>query len=383
MTGSEMQTDIVSAGRRSCGVCLCITKWIPVVFIVAVVAWSYYAYVVELCIITVQSYAEKVVYLMLYHIVLVLFLWAYYQTVMTPMRRVPKQFRLSAADLERFDSTEDNNLQIQILDTHAADGCLPVYNRTMSGTLRYCERCHLVKPDRCHHCSVCGECVLKMDHHCPWVNNCIGFANYKFFVLFLGYAFLYCVYVGLTTLQYFIVFWKVTTLPISAAQDGLQGMARFHILFLFFVAAMFGVSLISLLGYHCYLVMRNQSTLETFRPPIFESGPDKRGFHMGRFNNFCEVFGDVRIKWFLPVFSSLGDGVSFPQRHIDLDSDGLLGRQRWQEQQPAEQLRWQQPPGQLLTESDSEEDILVSYTGVGSAGAGARLLSPDVRLTVE
>ena len=50
---------------------------------------------------------------------------------------------------------------------------------------------------------------------------------------------------------------------------------------------------------------------ETFRPPIFESGPDKRGFHMGRYNNFCEVFGDSKIKWFLPVFSrcgAVGDG---------------------------------------------------------------------------
>lgn len=36
---------------------------------------------------------------------------------------------------------------------------------------RLCRRCKAYKPARAHHCSVCRRCVIKMDHHCPWVNN--------------------------------------------------------------------------------------------------------------------------------------------------------------------------------------------------------------------
>ena len=47
------------------------------------------------------------------------------------------------------------------------------------------------------------------------VNNCVAFQNYKFFILFLGYAVLYCLYVALSTLKYFLLYW-------SSEDQGLQ-----------------------------------------------------------------------------------------------------------------------------------------------------------------
>lgn len=55
---------------------------------------------------------------------------------------------------------------------------------------RTCTKCDCVKPPRAHHCSICGKCVLAMDHHCPWMNNCIGLYNMKAFLLFNFYTML-------------------------------------------------------------------------------------------------------------------------------------------------------------------------------------------------
>lgn len=102
----------------------------------------------------------------------------------------------------------NEDMQRSILENFSKD--LPNTNYTLNGAARYCEKCRHIKPDRAHHCSVCGECVLKMDHHCPWINNCVCFTNYKFFILFLGYSLVYCIYIALTSLQYFILFWKAS-----------------------------------------------------------------------------------------------------------------------------------------------------------------------------
>ena len=51
-----------------------------------------------------------------------------------------------------------------------------------------------VRPPRCHHCSVCDACILQYDHHCIWLNNCIGYNNARHFILLLGFISMGCYY---------------------------------------------------------------------------------------------------------------------------------------------------------------------------------------------
>mmetsp|Transcript_14619 Transcript_14619/g.27443 ORF Transcript_14619/g.27443 Transcript_14619/m.27443 type:complete len:338 (+) Transcript_14619:52-1065(+) len=58
----------------------------------------------------------------------------------------------------------------------------------------WCTTCDTFRPSGAHHCKTCGRCVLEMDHHCPWVNNCIGLQNHKYFLLFVAYAWIACLW---------------------------------------------------------------------------------------------------------------------------------------------------------------------------------------------
>ncbi|EIE24647.1 zf-DHHC-domain-containing protein [Coccomyxa subellipsoidea C-169] len=58
----------------------------------------------------------------------------------------------------------------------------------------FCTHCRQVKPPQAHHCSRCTTCVMDMDHHCLFLNNCVGRGNIRHFILLLVFLFWSCTY---------------------------------------------------------------------------------------------------------------------------------------------------------------------------------------------
>ncbi|KAK7113258.1 palmitoyltransferase ZDHHC6-like isoform X2 [Littorina saxatilis] len=60
--------------------------------------------------------------------------------------------------------------------------------------LQFCDFCKGYKSPRSHHCRKCDRCVMKMDHHCPWINTCCGHFNHANFCYFLYFAPIGCIH---------------------------------------------------------------------------------------------------------------------------------------------------------------------------------------------
>eukprot|EP01006_Ploeotia_vitrea_P034441 TRINITY_DN65753_c6_g2_i1.p1 TRINITY_DN65753_c6_g2~~TRINITY_DN65753_c6_g2_i1.p1 ORF type:complete len:339 (+),score=170.02 TRINITY_DN65753_c6_g2_i1:49-1065(+) len=182
---------------------------------------------------------------------------------------------------------------------------LPVVERKQkNGSFRYCSRCELYKPDRCHHCRICDACVLRMDHHCPWIANCVGFHNYKYFALLLLYAALSCLFIIVTMFPRMLRTFRPVLDTSSFVREDLPVVIAFVVCsFLFMALSAFFV-------FHMNLVMNSLSTIELREKKNSDNEFIQhrwRVAHMkfdrgSKYENFVHVFGSPWM-WLIPIAS--------------------------------------------------------------------------------
>lgn len=137
-----------------------------------------------------------------------------------------------------------------------------------------CHTCRIQRPSRSKHCRTCRTCVALFDHHCPYVGNCVGRDNYRWF---FGYAFMFfiCSSLWLSTAYLYL-----TTVMFSWAV-----MAVVCIFLPFWCMS------IMLSSYHITLIMGNLTTNEQMnfgRYEYLQNGLNS--YDKGIMNNFVSRF---------------------------------------------------------------------------------------------
>ncbi|KAM6367316.1 palmitoyltransferase ZDHHC14 isoform 5-T6 [Alca torda] len=169
---------------------------------------------------------------------------------------LPRATPDEAADLERqIGNTED------IANGSSSGGYRPpprtkeVIINGQTVKLKYCFTCKIFRPPRASHCSLCDNCVERFDHHCPWVGNCVGKRNYRFFYMFI---------LSLSFLTVFIFAFVITHVILRSQQTGfLNALKDSPASVLEAVVCFFSVwSIVGLSGFHTYLISSNQTTNE-------------------------------------------------------------------------------------------------------------------------
>jgi len=283
----------------------CEGKWgsgmIPYLFAQAILAFTYYVYVFRYIWSLFKEYeiGLALIYLILFHLCFIMCQVSYFKCTFTDPGGIP----------EGFPETFENKIESVDGDVESATSTL-IIETNKKGERRQCDKCSKVKPDRSHHCSSCKRCVLKMDHHCPWVNNCVGFYNYKYFLLFLTWIVMTCFIVVITYLPEIIQYFnKGKSLDIFEVS-------------LFIIGVVFGIGLSLFAGTHYVYVFNNQTTIE-----VMEKNSNKKTnvYHLGTAHaNFTQIFGKNPYLWFVPVFTSVGNGLWFPQNPSLDDQKSLI-----------------------------------------------------------
>ncbi|NXU83867.1 ZDH12 palmitoyltransferase, partial [Xiphorhynchus elegans] len=117
--------------------------------------------------------------------------------------------------------------------------------------LRRCGYCLVKQPMRARHCQLCQHCVRRYDHHCPWIENCVGERNHPLFIAYLGVQLVVLLWGG-------HVAWS--GLDFQQSWEWLQH--NIFLLMSFLLIVIFTTVVLLLLVCHLYLISCNTTTWE-------------------------------------------------------------------------------------------------------------------------
>lgn len=180
-----------------------------------------------------------------------------------------------------------------------------------SGDRRHCKWCAKYKPDRCHHCRVCRTCILKMDHHCPWIYNCVGFGNHKYFFLLLLYS----------TIDCHLIAWTMLATVKESIDSNTAFMTMFLLLFGETLAIFLGLLLTAFFLFHIWLMLKAMTTIEFCEKSTKRAGYDVSIYDRGLYGNIRSVLGDQPLLWLLPLSPPSGKGLYFTMEDTPLARD--------------------------------------------------------------
>ncbi|NXP54500.1 ZDHC4 palmitoyltransferase, partial [Heliornis fulica] len=203
---------------------------------------------------------------------------------------------------------------VSLVKIYAYDGVL-----FQKGTM--CPSCNLEKPARSKHCRFCSVCVHRFDHHCVWVNNCIGAFNAKYFFLYLLTLSAMAATIAIITAAFLIQVVLLSDVMSGSYIDD-QGRERpvdilflIQHLFLTFPRIVFMLGFVTLLtlvlGAYCcfnlYLALTNQTSNEWHKSRRYKCSHHlrlqphgrqvvyKNIYSVGAWMNVKEIFKPLRV----------------------------------------------------------------------------------------